>query len=74
MMGYTDGQVAPSAERYLQLIAQRRGAAPLDVGQPYPFFLAHPLDAPLDEFATSSGRAERLASSNGSTTASARRW
>jgi DNA ligase-1 len=50
MMGYTDGRVAPSPERYLELTA-REDAAPLDLGQPYPFFLAHPLDAPLEEFA-----------------------
>ena len=50
MMGYTDGRVAPSAARYLQLTAEAE-AGPLDIGQPYPFFLAHPLDAPVAEFA-----------------------
>ena len=50
MMGYTDGRVAPSPERYLRLTAQD-DAAPLDLGQPYPFFLAHALDAPLEELA-----------------------
>ncbi|HZV92444.1 MAG TPA: ATP-dependent DNA ligase [Caldimonas sp.] len=43
MMGYTDGRVAPSAERYEQLTATG-GPGPLDLGQPYPFFLAHQLD------------------------------
>jgi len=51
MMGYTDGRVAPTAERYRRLTADME-AGPLDIGQPYPFFLAHQLDAPLDEFAS----------------------
>ena len=51
MMGYTDGRVTPSPERYLQLTSSAE-AGPLDLGQPYPFFLAHQLDAPLEEFAT----------------------
>jgi DNA ligase 1 len=50
MMGYTDGRVTPSPERYLQLTASA-DVGPLDLGQPYPFFLAHSLDAPLAEFA-----------------------
>ena len=50
MMGYTDGRVTPSPERYLQLTSSAE-AGPLDLGQPYPFFLAHQLDAPLEEFA-----------------------
>jgi len=49
MMGYTDGKATPSAARFAALIAQGDDAtAPQDDGQPYPFFLAHPLDAPLD--------------------------
>jgi DNA ligase-1 len=48
MMGYTDGKSMPSAARFAALIAQDDdAAAPQDSGQPYPFFLAHPLDAPL---------------------------
>ena len=50
MMGYTDGRTAPSPERYLQLTASE-DVGPLDLGQPYPFFLAHPLDLPLEDFA-----------------------
>jgi DNA ligase-1 len=50
MMGYTDGRVSPSAERYLQLTAEA-GAGPADLGQPYPFFLAHQLDLAPAEFA-----------------------
>lgn len=49
MMGYTDGKATPSSARFAALIAQGDDAAALqDDGQPYPFFLAHPLDAPLD--------------------------
>jgi DNA ligase-1 len=50
MMGYTDGRATPSAERYAQLTASG-DVGPLDVGQPYPFFLAHPLDVPESDFA-----------------------
>ncbi len=49
MMGYTDRRAAPSAERYLSLTGSAE-AGPLDLGQPYPFFLAHQLDAPLAGF------------------------
>ncbi|MEO8835252.1 MAG: ATP-dependent DNA ligase [Caldimonas sp.] len=49
MMGYTDGRVAPTAERYLRLTATGAGG-PADLGQPYPFFLAHQLDLPAGEF------------------------
>jgi DNA ligase-1 len=45
MMGYTDARSQPSAARLQGLIA---ADAPLgqDAGQPYPFFLAHALQAP----------------------------
>lgn len=53
LVGYTDISHRPTAERYLQLIApesadehSQRG------GQPYPFFLAHPLQAPIEQFDT----------------------
>jgi DNA ligase-1 len=46
LMGWTDGSVSPTAAGFLQLIAahapeehEQRG------GQPYPFFLAHPLQS-----------------------------
>lgn len=55
MMGYTDGRSSPSAARYRQLTASG-DVGPLDIGQPYPFFLAHPLDLAQTEFA------EKLAS------------
>ena len=50
MMGYTDGRVAPTGERYMRLTSSTE-AGVLDLGQPYPFFLAHQLDLPHAEFA-----------------------
>ncbi|MCQ4322285.1 ATP-dependent DNA ligase [Stutzerimonas stutzeri] len=51
LVGYTDLSHRPSAEGYRALIAEesehehaQRG------GQPYPFFLAHSLQAPVEEF------------------------
>ncbi|KTB83935.1 ATP-dependent DNA ligase [Pseudomonas syringae] len=59
LVGYTDLSHRPSAERYLKLIAPesedehaQRG------GQPYPFFLAHSLQQPVDQFETLLGAAE----------------
>ncbi|GLK90307.1 ATP-dependent DNA ligase [Pseudomonas turukhanskensis] len=59
LVGYTDLSHRPSAERYLALIAAesddehaQRG------GQPYPFFLAHPLQQPTDQFDTVLGPVE----------------
>ncbi len=46
MMGYTDARTLPSATRYEALIASHAGAGDsTDRGQPYPFFLAHPVEA-----------------------------
>jgi DNA ligase-1 len=57
MMGYTDGKVMPSVERFQSLVAASEGGveAPQDEGQPYPFFLAHQLDAPPEVFASRLG-------------------
>jgi DNA ligase-1 len=49
MMGYTDARQMPDPARYTALLAAGTGG-PADAGQPYPFFLAHQLDAPLDGF------------------------
>ncbi len=49
MMGYTDGRTAPSAARY-QRLSDGSGDTALDLGQPYPFFLAHQLDLAHTEF------------------------
>lgn len=60
MMGYTDGKVLPSPERYEALVAQvEEGVAEQrDAGQPYPFFLAHQLDLPPELFASRLGPVE----------------
>jgi len=49
MIGYTDDRVAPSAERYLAVLASGQGAG-IDEGHPYPFFLAHALPVVLEQF------------------------
>ncbi len=50
MMGYMDGKVMPSAIKYEALLADSAGVEGdiRDAGQPYPFFLAHQLDTPLE--------------------------
>jgi DNA ligase-1 len=58
MMGYTDARSMPSPERYAALIAAVDTDAPAantDPGQPYPFFLAHPLDTSPSELDTRLG-------------------
>jgi len=46
LMGWTDGRVAPTAERFTQLISPlTQDEHLLRGGQPYPFFLAHQLNA-----------------------------
>ncbi|MCO5365506.1 ATP-dependent DNA ligase [Pseudomonas alliivorans] len=59
LVGYTDLSHRPSAEGYLKLVAAesedehaQRG------GQPYPFFLAHSLQQPADQFEELLGAAE----------------
>ena len=49
MMGYTDAKQMPDAARYEALFSQT-SSGPAEAGQPYPFFLAHQLDAPLADF------------------------
>ncbi|HYF42438.1 MAG TPA: ATP-dependent DNA ligase [Ramlibacter sp.] len=60
MMGYTDGKVMPSAERFAALVAQVEEGpeARHDEGQPYPFFLAHQLDGTAESFAPRLGPVE----------------
>ena len=43
MMGWADSRAAPDAARWRELVAPH--AAATDAGRPYPFFLAHPLQA-----------------------------
>jgi len=52
MMAYGDAKVLPTASKFQALIAQTEPGAVdvMDAGQPYPFFLAHPLEAALADF------------------------
>ena len=49
MIGYTDDTVLPTAERYLALLSDDGDTGGSD-GRPYPFFLAHALQVPLERF------------------------
>ena len=55
MMGYTDARTAPTPARFAALLAPPDAARSMEGGQPYPFFLAHQLDAPADAFADQLG-------------------
>jgi DNA ligase-1 len=47
MVGWTDSRDAPSAARFQRIVAPEDSTLPSDLGLPYPFFLAHPLqDSP----------------------------
>lgn len=48
VMGYTDKGHTPDAARFAQLVDPRVVETPAESGQPYPFFLAHPLQAPVE--------------------------
>ena len=52
MMGYVDAKVLPTASKFEALIVPSESGAfdVMDAGQPYPFFLAHQLDAALVDF------------------------
>ena len=50
LMGYTEARATPSAERFLSLVSLAANPA-MDAGQPYPFFLAHALQADVAAFA-----------------------
>ena len=54
MMGYTDARSTPSAERFAALVSAAAQPA-MDAGQPYPFFLAHPMQGGLDTMAATLG-------------------
>ena len=47
LVGWTDARESPSAQRWQALVAPEDTAA-APTGQPYPFFLAHALQAPPD--------------------------
>jgi DNA ligase-1 len=56
LVGYTDLSARPTAAHYLKLIAPVNEDEDERLeGQPYPFFLAHPLQLPTDEFAAQIG-------------------
>ena len=48
VMGYTDKGHTPDAARFALLVDPRVVETPAESGQPYPFFLAHPLQAPVE--------------------------
>ncbi|AGW94503.1 MULTISPECIES: ATP-dependent DNA ligase [Cupriavidus] len=52
MVGYTDLSARPDAARFLALLAPESddNRELRASGQPYPFFLAHPLQAPVEQF------------------------
>ncbi len=51
LVGYTDLSNRPTAERYLKLIAAESADEHAQRGgQPYPFFLAHGLSQPVEQF------------------------
>ena len=56
MVGYTDLRARPDAARFAALIAPESAADQVrDGAQPYPFFLAHSLQIPVEEFAAQIG-------------------
>lgn len=56
LVGYTDLSARPTDQHYLKLIAPvNEEGDERSEGQPYPFFLAHPLQLPTDEFAAAIG-------------------
>ncbi len=56
MMGYTDAKRTVSAEAWRQVIG-RGSQVPQELGQPYPFFLAHPLQASVADLGDALGDA-----------------
>ena len=55
LIGYTDIAHLPSAARYRALVGADDDPAAERGGTPYPFFLAHQLAVPLDQFGTALG-------------------
>ena len=54
MMGWTDARHPPTAARFQALLASATHAT-RDAGQPYPFFLAHPLEAEPEALGSPAG-------------------
>ena len=61
LVGYTDLAARPTAEHFLRLIALASAEAEdeRDPGQPYPFFLAHPLQIAITDFDAQLGPPDR---------------
>ena len=62
LVGYTDLSARPTPESYRRLVAavdDESGVRDADIGHPYPFFLAHPLQIPVDDFEAMLGPPER---------------
>ena len=57
LVGYTDFSARPTAELYARLVApqSKTGEDKRMQGQPFPFFLAHPLQIPVPDFAAQLG-------------------
>ncbi|MBU4611821.1 ATP-dependent DNA ligase [Achromobacter sp. GG226] len=59
LIGYTDRSATPTADGFAALVSAEEAAATgRDAGQPYPFFLAHPLQLPLSQFGEQLGTPE----------------
>jgi DNA ligase 1 len=54
MIGFTDDLVPPTADRHLALLAPT-GSRADSMGEPYPFFLAHAMQLPVDQFESALG-------------------
>lgn len=50
MMGMTDDAFTPTAQRFAALIAPAHASVQQDAGSPYPFFLAHAINEPVEKF------------------------
>lgn len=61
LVGYTDLSAQPSAAHFERLVApaENEAGAERSDGQPYPFFLAHPLQLPLEAFEEQLGPVSR---------------
>lgn len=61
LVGYTDVSARPSAANFERLIASSAAGAveTHDAGTPYPFYLAHSLQTPVEEFASQLGSPDR---------------
>ena len=59
LMGYTQAGRAVGAQDFARLVAPAEAGASPDDARPYPFFLAHQLNAPVEELGEKLGPTER---------------